>query len=168
MCGPPQNTLTYTCTCSDGSSHNISDYTQTLPFFICQQWVSDCTAANPNNLEAITSCQSVSCGARNATTGDEAATAANAGSGSSQTTSGSGSSATGGSSGSQTSSAADSSSTGSSSGGSSSSSPSGTGSSTASAASSTSSGAGVALTVGKEYGFGFLLAGLFAVFGLAF
>ena len=61
-----QDTLTYQCVCADGSHPNISDFDQTLPSFICAQWVIDCTAAHPNDLSGQTACQSVKCGMRNA------------------------------------------------------------------------------------------------------
>jgi hypothetical protein len=37
--------LTYTCICDDGSSPNITQYSQTLPYFICTQWGNNCVAA---------------------------------------------------------------------------------------------------------------------------
>jgi len=42
--------LTYACVCGNGLSPNVSEYTQTLPYFICQEWgiqcVSNCGSDN--------------------------------------------------------------------------------------------------------------------------
>ena len=42
--------LTYDCECADGLRPNVTQYTQTLPFFICQEWgnqcVNNCGAGN--------------------------------------------------------------------------------------------------------------------------
>ncbi|CAO2657071.1 Nn.00g058740.m01.CDS01 [Neocucurbitaria sp. VM-36] len=47
-CDP--DTLTYSCVCENGVSPNITQYSQTLPFFICQEWgnqcVSNCNGVN--------------------------------------------------------------------------------------------------------------------------
>lgn len=34
--------LTASCVCDNGSSPNLTEYTQTLPFNICQQWGTNC------------------------------------------------------------------------------------------------------------------------------
>lgn len=34
--------LTYDCECANGMQPNITQYTQTLPFFICQEWGNQC------------------------------------------------------------------------------------------------------------------------------
>lgn len=143
-------TLNYTCTCTgtgSGNTPNFTDYMGTVPFFECEQWIGDCTAAHPNDLTGQTACQSVKCGTKNAS---EAATTSSASSSSASAT------------GSSTSSAAASSATGAAGGSSS------TASSTSSSASaSTSSSAAKALSMAKEYSAGVLLAGAFAVFGFA-
>ncbi|KAL6702947.1 hypothetical protein ACN47E_000789 [Coniothyrium glycines] len=36
------DTLTYSCVCENGIVPNITQYSQTLPFFICQQWGNNC------------------------------------------------------------------------------------------------------------------------------
>jgi hypothetical protein len=138
----PQNTLNYTCTCTDGSSPNISAYQQTIPFYECQQWKTDCVAAHPNDLDGQTGCLSVTCGNLNASSGESSTSSSMA---STATASSTGSSA-----------ASSASATGSS-----------TGSSTASSASATSSSAAVAMSVAKNYGTGILAAAMLAVFGLA-
>lgn len=45
--------LTYTCVCDNGVSPNITQYSQTLPFFICQQWGNNCV----DNCSGDSSCQ---------------------------------------------------------------------------------------------------------------
>ncbi|KAJ4287321.1 hypothetical protein N0V90_012719 [Kalmusia sp. IMI 367209] len=39
------DTLTATCVCDNGISPNLTQYTQTLPFNICQQWGTNCVKA---------------------------------------------------------------------------------------------------------------------------
>ncbi|KAF1840385.1 uncharacterized protein K460DRAFT_371579 [Cucurbitaria berberidis CBS 394.84] len=41
-CDP--NTLTYSCVCEKDITPNITQYSQTLPFFICQEWGNQCVA----------------------------------------------------------------------------------------------------------------------------
>ena len=61
-----QTTLTYDCVCGNGQSPNASEYSQTLPYFICTEWGTQCVAACAGD----TSCQSACrddhpCGAQN-------------------------------------------------------------------------------------------------------
>ncbi|CZT19431.1 uncharacterized protein RCC_05282 [Ramularia collo-cygni] len=61
--------LTYSCVCDNGFSPNVSEYSQTLPFFICQEWGTQCVANCGNG---NTACQSSCtadhpCGAQNPT-----------------------------------------------------------------------------------------------------
>lgn len=148
---PPQNDLSWTCTCTNGNEPNITDFADTMPSYICQRWVADCTAAHPNDLEGQTACQSVQCGMRNASS----LTSASSGGSSSASASSAMASSTGSSSGGS----GGSGSPGSSSGGSSAS------QSASGAASSSTDNAAVA--VGTTYGTGILMGGLLAVFGLA-
>jgi hypothetical protein len=47
-CDP--DALTYSCVCENNVSPNITQYSQTLPFFICQEWGNQCvTGCNGNN-----------------------------------------------------------------------------------------------------------------------
>jgi hypothetical protein len=111
-----------------------------MPFFICQQWVSNCVASNPNNATAQFACRAVQCGSQNAT-----ALASNNNNDDDNTS---------------TSSASTPASTGSST-----TRPAASG---ATASPSTSpSGAAAALNVAKSYGTGILATGLLAIFGLA-
>ncbi|KAK6537365.1 hypothetical protein TWF694_011557 [Orbilia ellipsospora] len=63
------NDLTYSCVCEDGSTPDLSQYSGTLPYFICQEWKAQCIDAGANNLEAESSCAAVTCGAAALTTG---------------------------------------------------------------------------------------------------
>ncbi|PNS17687.1 hypothetical protein CAC42_3082 [Sphaceloma murrayae] len=60
------NTLQYSCVCSSGALPNISDYQQTLPFFVCQTSIAQCITAN-TDAAAQSRCRDVTCGSRNAT-----------------------------------------------------------------------------------------------------
>jgi len=37
-----QETLTYGCICSDHTQPNLSEYSMTIPFHLCQQWGNNC------------------------------------------------------------------------------------------------------------------------------
>lgn len=63
----PQS-LTYDCVCGNGLSPNASEYSQTLPFFKCQEYTNQCA----NNCGGNPSCQAACrtdnpCGAQNPT-----------------------------------------------------------------------------------------------------
>jgi len=63
----PQD-LTFDCVCGNGQSPNASEYSQTLPYFICQTYGDQCVAA----CNGDTTCQSACrddhpCGAQNPT-----------------------------------------------------------------------------------------------------
>jgi len=49
------DTLTYQCVCGNGQSPNASEYSQTLPYFICTEYGTQCVNACANG---DTSCQS--------------------------------------------------------------------------------------------------------------
>ncbi|KAF3119966.1 hypothetical protein TWF569_003395 [Orbilia oligospora] len=55
------NTLEYECTCSDGSTPDLSQYALTLPYFVCQEVRSRCIANGANNLEGQAECNSLQC-----------------------------------------------------------------------------------------------------------
>ncbi|KAA8617211.1 hypothetical protein PtrSN002B_009934 [Pyrenophora tritici-repentis] len=46
--------LTYQCVCDNGMAPNITQYSQTLPYFICQQWGNNCVS----NCNGDNTCQS--------------------------------------------------------------------------------------------------------------
>ncbi|EME39321.1 hypothetical protein DOTSEDRAFT_83110 [Dothistroma septosporum NZE10] len=133
-----QTTLNYTCTCTDGSTPNITNYDQTIPSFICAQWKSNCVANHPNDLDGQTGCLSVVCGSANATSGESTASSSSA---SSPSSTSSGSAATGSATGSASASGA--------------------------SASATASSAAMALNIAQQYGTTIMGAGLLAVFGFA-
>ncbi|KAI1319477.1 hypothetical protein F5Y16DRAFT_390861 [Xylariaceae sp. FL0255] len=59
-------TLEYTCTCQNGMSPNLTQYSLTLPFFICQEWGTQCVAGcNGDNSCASDCTQNHPCGALN-------------------------------------------------------------------------------------------------------
>lgn len=52
----PEN-LSYTCVCDNGVSPNITQYSQTLPFFICQEWGNQCVKACGGNSKCADACR---------------------------------------------------------------------------------------------------------------
>lgn len=70
------DTLTYNCVCENGITPNITQYSQTLPFFICQTWGNQCVAA----CNGASSCQDACradhpCGAQTPYLGNASASA---------------------------------------------------------------------------------------------
>ncbi|KAI6990351.1 hypothetical protein KC360_g8773 [Hortaea werneckii] len=61
--------LTYACICANGLSPNISEYSQTLPYYICQEWTNQCVAnCAPADNACASSCRDDHpCGALNPT-----------------------------------------------------------------------------------------------------
>lgn len=61
-----QESLTFSCVCGDGLSPNVTQYTQTLPYFICQEWGNQCVAAcGLGNNDCSSACrQDHPCGAQ--------------------------------------------------------------------------------------------------------
>ncbi|KAJ4383024.1 hypothetical protein N0V86_002251 [Didymella sp. IMI 355093] len=60
----PDN-LTYSCVCDNGVSPNITEYSQTLPFYICQEWGNQCvTGCNGDNTCANSCRADHPCGAQ--------------------------------------------------------------------------------------------------------
>jgi len=50
--------LTYTCVCENNVRPNITQYSQTLPFYICQEWGNQCVKGCGNGAtECATSCR---------------------------------------------------------------------------------------------------------------
>jgi hypothetical protein len=65
-CDP--KTLTYNCICKDGLTPNATEYSQTLPFYICQEWQNQCVTACGQALACQASCrEDHPCGAQNPT-----------------------------------------------------------------------------------------------------
>ncbi|KAI2626793.1 hypothetical protein GGS21DRAFT_529203 [Xylaria nigripes] len=49
--------LTYGCVCENGMSPNLSQYSLTLPFFICQEWGTQCVADCGNDSSCQSNCR---------------------------------------------------------------------------------------------------------------
>jgi hypothetical protein len=49
-CDP--DTLTYSCVCENNITPNITQYSQTLPFYICQAWGTQCVKNCGNGANA--------------------------------------------------------------------------------------------------------------------
>ncbi|KIW42054.1 hypothetical protein, variant [Exophiala oligosperma] len=61
-------TFTYSCVCANGTVPDCTAFTQTLPYFICQESYIQCINNNPNDAQAQSVCkQNEQCGTRNAT-----------------------------------------------------------------------------------------------------
>jgi len=67
-------TLQFSCLCESGQTPNVSDYGQTLPSLECEEWVSQCVTAHPNDLPGLTFCRSFMCGSQNASSAGAGAT----------------------------------------------------------------------------------------------
>ncbi|KAK0657465.1 hypothetical protein B0T16DRAFT_425674 [Cercophora newfieldiana] len=62
-CDP--ETLTYGCVCSNGLQPNMSEFSLTLPFHVCQQWVIQCrNDCGINNACAASCAEDHPCGAQ--------------------------------------------------------------------------------------------------------
>ncbi|KAI1194539.1 hypothetical protein F5X97DRAFT_274434 [Nemania serpens] len=60
--------LTYGCVCDNGLSPNLSEYSLTLPFFICQEWGNQCVTGCGSDSACASDCrQNHPCGALNPT-----------------------------------------------------------------------------------------------------
>jgi hypothetical protein len=63
-----QNTLTYDCVCGNGQSPNASEFSQTLPYFICTEYGTQCVAGCGGNTACQSACRDDHpCGAQNPT-----------------------------------------------------------------------------------------------------
>lgn len=69
ICGGPANpnecfadTLTYTCTCVNGNTPNISDYVNTLESLVCQEYKRQCIADSSSDLVEQDKCLAITCG----------------------------------------------------------------------------------------------------------
>jgi len=139
--------LQYTCVCGNGQSPNATEFSQTLPYYICQEWGQQCVANCGNNNACQASCtQDHPCGAQDPTRVNVTTTS------STMSATATGSAATGtvyngfGSGGSATTTA--------------------TAAAGASTSSPAKSGAQAALAIGRSYGAMVIGAGLFAGFAL--
>ncbi|KAI1392740.1 uncharacterized protein F4822DRAFT_139278 [Hypoxylon trugodes] len=65
-CDP--KTLTYGCVCGDNKQPNVSEYSLTLPYFVCQEWGDQCVTACGQDNTCSSACrEDHPCGASNPT-----------------------------------------------------------------------------------------------------
>ncbi|KAB5578537.1 hypothetical protein GE09DRAFT_554156 [Coniochaeta sp. 2T2.1] len=58
-------TLTYGCLCGNNQQPNISEYSITLPYFVCTEWGTQCVAGCGSDSTCASTCrQNNTCGAR--------------------------------------------------------------------------------------------------------
>jgi len=139
LCNP--TLLTYSCLCANGSSPDLKDYKTTLPDFICEQAFANCINANPNDLTAQTACKSdiqSQCGFLDLANYTASSSTSSSAASSSTSAPASSSSTTAATT---------------------------TAASTSASASATKASAAMALSVGQDYGVGFVAAGVVAAFG---
>ncbi|KAJ5247051.1 hypothetical protein N7468_002034 [Penicillium chermesinum] len=76
-CDP--STLQYSCVCSDGSVPDVSQYQQTVPFYVCEANYGQCIDAHPNDAQGQEACKEAKhCGTKNATATDTSSSSASA------------------------------------------------------------------------------------------
>ncbi|KUM61073.1 hypothetical protein ACN42_g6053 [Penicillium freii] len=64
-CDP--TTLKFGCVCNDGSIPDVTPYSQTVPFFVCQETYIQCINSHPNDAEGQRACKKAAdCGSKNA------------------------------------------------------------------------------------------------------
>ena len=57
----PQDTLVYSCVCENNVSPNITQFSQTLPYYICTEWGTQCVNNCNNDNTCQDACRYVSC-----------------------------------------------------------------------------------------------------------
>jgi len=148
-CDP--TTLTYDCICGNGQSPNASEFSQTLPYFICTEYGTQCVAGCGGNTACQSACRDDHpCGAQNPTRVNVTATTSSISSttlpaGATSGTAGVVYNGLGGAAATTTASSS---------------------SSTSSTTSNTKSGAQAALDMGRSYGLAIVFTGIFAGFAL--
>jgi hypothetical protein len=141
-CDP--STLTYDCVCGNGQSPNSSEYSQTLPYFICTEYGNQCVAGCGGNTACQSACRdNHPCGAQsptrvNVTTTSSTTATSTLGAGASSGTAGVVYTGVGGAA----------------------------ATTTASSSSNKKSGSQAALDLGRSYGLAVVFAGLFAGFAM--
>lgn len=61
-------TLTYGCVCGNGIKPNVSEYSLTLPYFVCSEWGNQCVKGCGSNSQCANDCREKHpCGAQNPT-----------------------------------------------------------------------------------------------------
>lgn len=62
------DSLTYACVCENGLSPNVSEYSQTLPYYLCQEWGNQCVSNCDGNSQCQGACRDDHpCGAQSPT-----------------------------------------------------------------------------------------------------
>ncbi|KAG5974012.1 hypothetical protein E4U55_000133, partial [Claviceps digitariae] len=59
------NTLQFGCLCGNNMQPNVSEYSLSLPYFVCQEWVLQCQKACDTNACKSDCVQNHPCGAQN-------------------------------------------------------------------------------------------------------
>ena len=59
-----QNSLEFECVCSDGETPDLSEYEETLPFYVCLEWRARCVEQSLEDAEAQQECIDVDCGSK--------------------------------------------------------------------------------------------------------
>lgn len=78
MCSS-QETLTYGCLCGDNTQPNVSEYSLTLPYFVCTEWGNQCVKGCGSDSSCASACrQDHPCGASNPSTANETSSTATA------------------------------------------------------------------------------------------
>ncbi|KZZ90222.1 hypothetical protein AAL_07323 [Moelleriella libera RCEF 2490] len=75
----PQETLQYGCLCGNNLQPNVSEYSLSLPYFICQKYVEQCQAACSSNDCKSDCAEKHPCGAQSPTRANKTTTTATAG-----------------------------------------------------------------------------------------
>ncbi|KKY29134.1 hypothetical protein UCRPC4_g00166 [Phaeomoniella chlamydospora] len=69
--------LTYECTCSNGTTPDLTAYTNSLPYYICQETYIQCIEDHPNDADGQADCAEAEvCGTLNATSAATSSAAA--------------------------------------------------------------------------------------------
>lgn len=64
-CADERNTCPFNCVCGNNQRPNVTEYTLTLPYFICQEWGNQCVKACSGDNECQGKCrQDHPCGAQ--------------------------------------------------------------------------------------------------------
>lgn len=81
--------LSYECVCSTGITPNASEYSLTLPYFVCTEWGNQCVTACGGSSSCANDCRvKHPCGARNATRAVTSSASTSSATGSSTTSGG--------------------------------------------------------------------------------
>ncbi|OQE31971.1 hypothetical protein PENSTE_c001G02872 [Penicillium steckii] len=73
-CDP--KTLQFDCVCSDGKTPDVSQYVQTVPFYVCQANFAQCIQNHPDDADGQKACKEAAhCGSKNASSSSTTTTA---------------------------------------------------------------------------------------------